>query len=185
MFSISFRPDRFHFILSLLLALTILAGALPRPALAAASEPAAACAKTHIVKDGETIYRIARTYKVTVNRLARANNLVRPYKLEIGQALCIPVDPTVTGAGKFSVVFKGTTVKIEGSGFKKQYPFFVRVRENDTSKWFKLGAAQSDRNGNLVVTLNVPKELQNKPALIVCLKDAVTDGLVCRRVYRQ
>ena len=185
MYSKSHSTRWVHIALSVLLALAVLAGALPRPAMAAATEPAAACAKTHTVTNRETIYRIARTYKVPVNRLAKANLLVRPYKLQDGQVLCIPADPTVTGAGKFSVVFKGTTVKIEGSSFKKQYPFFVRVRENDTSKWFKLGAAQSNRDGNLVVTLDVPKELQNKPVLTVCLKDGVTDGLVCKRVYRQ
>lgn len=171
-------------ILSLLLAAAMLAGILPRPAMAAVTEPSAACAKTHTVKNGEGIYRIARTYSVPVNRLAKANHLVYPYKLTDGMVLCIPAEPKVTGAGKFTVAFKGDIVKIEGSGFKKQYSFYVRVRENDTSKWYKLGAVRSDRNGNLVVTLDIPKELRNKPAINVCLKDGVTDGLVCKRVFR-
>jgi LysM repeat protein len=184
MFSKAYSPSRYQIILGILLALAVLAGMLPRPAMAAVTEPFAACDKTHTVKNSETIYRIARTYNVPVNRLAKANNLVYPYKISDGMVLCIPAEPKVTGAGKFTVSFKGEVIKIDGSGFKKQYTFFVRVRENDTSKWYKIGAVRSDRNGNLLVTLDVPKQLQNKPALNVCLKDGVTDGLVCKRVYR-
>jgi LysM repeat protein len=184
MFSKVYSPSWHQISLSFLLALVVLAGILPRPAMAAVTEPSAACAKTHIVKSGEGIHRIARTYNIPVNRLEKANNLVHPYQLKDGMVLCIPAEPKVAGAGKFTVAFKGDIVKIDGSSFKKQYPFYVRVRENDTSKWYKLGAVRSDRNGNLVVTLDVPKELQNKPALNVCLKDGVTDGLVCKRVFR-
>lgn len=170
---------------SLLLILAVFTAMLPQPARAAASEPNSTCAKTHTVKEGETLRRIARDHNVILNRLAKANNLTRPYNLTVGQVLCIPADPTVTGAGKFSVTFSNGKVRLEGTGFKKTYPFVVRVRENDTSKWFKLGTTQSDKNGKLSVSFNAPKELLNKASIIVCLKDGVTDGLVCKKVYRQ
>jgi hypothetical protein len=167
----------------LIIALTVLAGALPQPALAAS--PAASCVETHVVKSGETIWRIARDYEVTVNRLAKTNNLTYPYPLTVGQSLCIPDVTPANANAKWTATFKNGQVSIEGSGFKKQYPFFVRVRENDTSAWYKLGTAQSDKQGELDEAFKAPKDLLKKSALMVCLKDGVTDALSCKKVFRQ
>jgi hypothetical protein len=169
--------------LSALLLLSLLAAALPRPAAAAA--PTATCARTHVVKEGETIRRIARTYEMTVYRLARANDLAFPYALTVGQSLCIPESASLSSNVKYTITNKDNKIKIEGTGFKKQNPFYIKVRENDTSAWYKLGLTQTDRDGDLSATFNVPKDLQKKPSLIVCLKDGVTDALACRQSFRQ
>lgn len=169
--------------LCILVALSVLAAALPQPAQAAASP--AVCAKTHVVKEGETIRRIANTYSMSVYRLAKANNLSSPYPLTAGQSLCIPEDPKLSSNFKWTATYTNDKVRIDGTGFKKQYPFVVRVRENDTSAWYKLGSAQSDRDGELSVSFNTPKDLQKKASIRVCLKDAGTDALVCKQVYRR
>jgi lipoprotein NlpD len=53
----------------------------------------AACAPTgiyHTVQPGQTLYRIARTYKVEESRLASINNIKDPKKLKASQRIFIP-----------------------------------------------------------------------------------------------
>lgn len=44
----------------------------------------------HIVNQGETLYRIAKTYNVDVSQLMRLNRINSPSQLEIGQRVFIP-----------------------------------------------------------------------------------------------
>jgi len=169
--------------LSALLVFSILAAALPQPVLAASL--AVTCKKTYTVKEGETIRRIARNNSVSLNRLAKANNLVSPYHLTAGQSLCIPEIPTASTSIQWSAKISGGEITVTGSGFTKQHPFYIKVRENDTSKWYKLGLTQTDRNGKLKVSFDVPKDLKNQFFLNVCLKDGLTDLLICKRAHRQ
>jgi LysM repeat protein len=55
----------------------------------AASKPAARGRRTHIVVEGDTAFRIARTYKVDVDDLIKVNS-VKPEKLRPGMRLVIP-----------------------------------------------------------------------------------------------
>lgn len=43
----------------------------------------------HIVAPGETIYQLARTYSISVQRIISDNGLMHPYTLVVGQALII------------------------------------------------------------------------------------------------
>lgn len=47
--------------------------------------------RTHVVKRGETAYRIARNFGVSVDELAAANGLIDPRKIFVGQRLTIPL----------------------------------------------------------------------------------------------
>lgn len=71
-----------------------LTAAMPAPAPAptpVASAPApVAPAKTYAVKKGDSLYKIAKAEKVTVDQLAKANNLSKTSMLKIGQKLNIP-----------------------------------------------------------------------------------------------
>ena len=49
---------------------------------------------THIVQPGETLFRIALQYETTVDAIAKANNIVNPWFIYVGQELVIP-----TGGG--------------------------------------------------------------------------------------
>jgi len=61
----------------------------PTPAPAPVA-PAPVPAKTYIVKKGDSLYRIAKAEKTTIEQLATANNLSKTSKLQIGQKLVIP-----------------------------------------------------------------------------------------------
>ncbi|MBI3316040.1 MAG: N-acetylmuramoyl-L-alanine amidase [Candidatus Omnitrophica bacterium] len=55
-------------------------------------------AVTHTVERGQTLYRIAKIYKVEVSDLMRVNHIYHPSQLEKGLRLIIPL-PGVPGAG--------------------------------------------------------------------------------------
>jgi len=74
-----------------------------------AAGPALAGEVTHIVKPGETLSSIARLYGVDVSALARANNILNPNHIYIGQRLIIPAKPTTPPAGVY-VVKAGDTL---------------------------------------------------------------------------
>jgi murein DD-endopeptidase MepM/ murein hydrolase activator NlpD len=61
----------------------------------AESEPATTGEVVHVVQPGQTMWRIARTYGLTPEELARANGIQDPTCLEVGQALVIPGASTV------------------------------------------------------------------------------------------
>jgi hypothetical protein len=168
--------------LAVMIAVAILAAALPRPAQAAVN---ATCEETITIKEGDTIYNLSKKYEVSVNKLARANDLEKPYTLTVGQKFCIPKVPAPSSDYKWNAVFKNGQIALAGEKFKKSHPFNVKVREVDQSTWYKLGKVVTDKNGKLAKTYKLPKDLTNVPALYVCLKDGVTDYLDCKRVVKQ
>lgn len=52
--------------------------------------PAPSCKKMHTVKQGDTLYMIAKMYKVTLDDLMDANPDIDPYRLHRGMEICIP-----------------------------------------------------------------------------------------------
>jgi hypothetical protein len=179
-----FTKLKFHQItmlfFSALLAVGLLAGAFPNSALAADAD----CQKTITVGAGQSIYRISREEGVSVNRIANANNLEAPYKLIAGQKLCIPKTPEPSSNFKWTPTYDGTQVTVDGTNFKKQYAFFVKARENDTSKFIKLGKAVSGKDGTMDFKKKVPASLMDLPKITVCLKDGHTNYLTCKLVYK-
>lgn len=45
---------------------------------------------THVVQPGENLFRIGLRYGCTVDQMARANNIINPARIEVGQVLVIP-----------------------------------------------------------------------------------------------
>jgi len=71
------------------------------PSSANAAAPAASPsyppgANTHIVARGETLTAIAKTYKVSVDELQKANHIEDGRKLQAGQTITIPMSDTPT-----------------------------------------------------------------------------------------
>lgn len=66
---------------------------------------------TYIVKKGDTLYKIASTYKVTVDEIKKANNLATN-TLQIGQSLKIPNQKTTTSQKTYTVKKGDTLYKI-------------------------------------------------------------------------
>jgi LysM repeat protein len=77
--------------------------AAPAPATAAAPATSAShstvAGNTHTVARGETLTSIAKTYKVTVDDLQKANNIEDGRKLQAGQTIVIPTaSPATSGS---------------------------------------------------------------------------------------
>ncbi len=52
--------------------------------------PAAAQDQNHVVQYGESLFRIAQQYGVSVEAIARVNNIANTWRIDIGQILTIP-----------------------------------------------------------------------------------------------
>jgi len=92
------RPDAWSRVLTQALAPAPVAAATVRPAAPAraavsiaASEP-----RTHVVQDGDNLWAISRRYDVTVDALARANDLTADSTLRLGKELSIPAAGSTT-----------------------------------------------------------------------------------------
>ncbi len=172
----------FHISIAVLVAFALLAAALPRPAQAAVN---AACEETITVKAGDTIYNLSKKYETTVNKLARANDLDKPYTLTVGQTLCIPKVPEPSSNYTWSAVLKNGEVTVTGEKFKKQHPLHFKVREDLDEPWYKLGKVTANKSGEIEKKFTLPKAVSKANVLYVCLKDGVTDYLDCKRVFKQ
>ncbi len=166
-------------VMSAIVIVALMAVALPQQARAAV------CEEMYTVKAGDTIGQVAKKYDTTINKIAKANDMVRPYNLTPGDQLCIPAVPEKSSDYTWSASYKGDTVTLSGEKFKKSHPFIVKARVDSASPWYKLGKVASDKNGDLEQKLNLPKALSGESFLTVCLKDGVTDYLDCKRVVRQ
>jgi len=65
----------------------------------------------HVVRPGESLFGIARTYGVTTSELIRTNELNEPGRLVVGQALVIPI------VGRFYFVQRGDSLYSIGRRF--------------------------------------------------------------------
>lgn len=52
----------------------------------------------HTVRAGDTLYMLARQYKITLDSLMKANPTLDPYNLRIGMQLCIPLSEAGSSA---------------------------------------------------------------------------------------
>jgi LysM repeat protein len=64
----------------------------------------------HIVRQGETLKSIASLYGTTVDALARANGIVNPNYIWVGQRLTIPGAGATQSGGQTYVVQEGDTL---------------------------------------------------------------------------
>jgi len=55
------------------------------------SETASRCNLIYVVKNGDSLYGIARKYGVTWESIATANNITSPYVISVGQRLTVPL----------------------------------------------------------------------------------------------
>lgn len=62
----------------------------PRPCPPPCPPP---CPFTHVVQPGDTIWKLAMKYHVSVDNILAANPCIDPYNLQIGSTLVIPCDP--------------------------------------------------------------------------------------------
>ena len=54
----------------------------------------------HVVKEGDTLYKIGKMHGVSVSALMYANPYVNIYNLQVGDELCVPVNNMSWNGGK-------------------------------------------------------------------------------------
>ena len=165
--------------LAFALAFAVLAAVRPQ------SARAGVCEDTYVVKEGDTIFRVAKKYDTTAYKIAKANNMERPYHVTVGQELCIPKVPEPSSDYSWTATLKNGQVTVTGEDFKKSWSFFLKVREDVDEPWFKLSKVVTDKQGDMEKVSKLPKSISKASILYVCLKDGVTNYLDCKRVFKQ
>ncbi len=82
----------------------------------------------HVVQRGENLYRIAIKYGLTIEELARFNNLVNPNNLKVGERLLIPLEPVPEIQPPTEhIVQPGETLKIIGDFYGVELQRLVQL----------------------------------------------------------
>jgi hypothetical protein len=188
-----------HFVktgFALLLALALVASSFPTYVLAATK-----CVAYYTVKEGDTTPKISKTFGLKWREIANANDLELAWKPVPGTYLCIPAEGSTTGGtsgsglstttsvpsdskASFSAQAAGNKITITGAGFKNKQVFNVKVRDADRNAggWVKVGLFKIPKNTTKTQSYPLPDELRDDLYLYICLKNASTDELICRKV---
>jgi hypothetical protein len=181
---------------AVLIALALVTGSLPRSANAATK-----CVEYYTVQEDDTTPKISQTFGLKWREIADANDLERAWKPVPDTYLCIPA---ADGAAKrssggglstttsvpsdskasYSAEVVGRKVTINTSNFSKKQVFFVKVRDanQNIGGWLKVGTLRLPKNTAKTQTYPLPDGLRDKLYIDVCLKNASTDELICRKV---
>lgn len=170
----------------LLLAMLVLPLFLAAVNLSAQAATDPRCSEMYTVKSGDTLSKIAKKFELSLNRLARSNDVSKSYKPAVGEQLCIPSLTTFSSSTRWSAAYDGKKITLTGSNFKKNYPMILRARVDDAHRLITVAKGiRSDKSGKLSTSYKVPKDLIDQTSIVVCLKDGVTDGLTCKLVWRR
>ena len=168
--------------LAVLLMLVLLTGVFTGQASAKSDS----CKTTYSVKPGDTIYKIAKALRVPFRRLIVDNKLQPPYQLTTGQKLCISDKPQVNKNVQWTANYDGKTVVATGSGFEPSTPFLVKVKGQTHKPIFTtLGSTTTSSSGNLYAWYPVGADLEGQPAVKICLKQAQSSYITCKKVYKR
>lgn len=180
-----------------LVAIALIAGSFPQTAQAAT-----VCASYYTVQEGDTTPKISHTFGLKWREIADANDLDKVWKPVAGTSLCIPAEGSATTTGtsgsgittttsvpsdskaSYSAQAVGKNVNITGSNFTKKESFFVKVRDasQNVGGWIKIGNFKIPKNTTKTQSFQLPDSLRSKLYLDVCLKNAMTDEVLCRTV---
>lgn len=64
----------------------------------------------YVIKEGDSFYKIAQKYGISLNRLMRANPASNPYNLRVGEEICIPEEPVNCPFGTIYTIEAGRTL---------------------------------------------------------------------------
>jgi LysM repeat protein len=184
------NPGLIGRIFSILIVLGLLVSAIPQPVQAA---PTATCSKMYTVVSGDTLSKIALQFNVTVQALADANNLKEPYVITVGQVLCIP-GTTTTGGGTtgstskapdFTVTRDGNRITVKLVNFTPKRPYRLTIgpdSRTSSPNWIRLGLLRTNKAGVGQRTFQLPRDFRERPSYRMCLKDQVTDAVMCKNI---
>ena len=74
---------------------------------------------TYIVRQGDTLYRIAQRFSTTVNRILFANPNIEPENLSVGQNIIVPFSSIVPT----NISYSYNILQMNISALKRVYPF--------------------------------------------------------------
>jgi hypothetical protein len=171
--------------LSAVMAFSMIAAALPQPAMAAGTTTAP-CSENYMVKKGDTKGMIADTYSLKWWQIAAANHMAPTDKLVAGSTLCIPTKEWAASAnlGTMSASAAGKKLTVKMSGFNTRSVWNVRVKDatGGVNDYFKLGRIVAPQNGSATGVYNLPQELWKTPRLEVCVTNAASSITVCTKI---
>lgn len=179
-------------IVGILIIAALLVSVLPQFTQVASAQT---CSKKYTVVAGDTLSSIAAKYNTTVQALADLNDLTAPYVLSVGQVICLPsTAKEITATPKpgtssskptydMSVTRDGTRITLNVASFPANSNFHVRVGEYmKRSGWTRIGKMKTNKNGSGEAIYGIPQGLRRSPTYYICLKNQVTDKLVCSKV---
>ncbi len=159
-----------------------------------------ACSYKYKVQSGDSLYKIATLYNVTLTELADANDLKSPYLISVGTVLCIPPGASKPDATKtttssttttdeeedsskeaYTVLSVGRTIWIGMANFSKERYYYVKIYNAASKYWtstyYKIGIFQTDKNGKYGAWWHLPEQVRDSNRITVCVKDAIDDDL--------
>ena len=180
-------------IVGILIIAALLVSVLPQFTQVASAQT---CSKKYTVVAGDTLSSIAAKYNTTVQVLADLNDLAAPYVLSVGQVLCLPstakeITPTPKPGSSstskpnydMSVTRDGTRITLKVASFPANSNFHVRAGEAlRFPGWTRIGKMKTNKNGSGEATYGLPQGLRKVPVYFLCLKNQITDKLVCTKV---
>lgn len=150
--------------------------------------------RVHLVRKGETLFGLARTYDIPVDELAAANHLTKRSRLKTGQRLVVPggretvsIRPTLkrefdrarvkSGRWKYVVIHHSATTGGTVRGMDR-YHSRVRHMENGLAYHFVIGNGRGMKDGETVASRrwkeqlaggHLASEALNQISLGICL----------------
>jgi len=171
--------------LSVLLALSMMAAALPQPALAAGATTAS-CTSNYTVKNGDTKSMIADKFGLKWQEIAKDNNLAVNPKPVVGTKLCIPTKHWAASAYNGTMTASAVAKKLSEtmSGFDTHSIWNVLVKDGTggSNGYFKVGRITAPANGSVTGVYTLPQSLWKTPSLVVCVKNAASSKTICTKI---
>ncbi len=133
-------------------------------------------ARTHVVKAGDQVIKIARTYAVPVDQLLQANGLTSD-RLRIGQVLFVPTAaPTVTKAPPTAVPAGWVTYRVQSGDRLQRIAIWYGVTWADIIAANGLDGYGTIRVGQVLGIPNPPR----KPVMYTVQEGDTLEGLSTR-----
>jgi LysM repeat protein len=108
--------------------------------IAGTSQPSPGTQTEYVVQPGDTLFSIAQRYGTTVDALSRANGLVNPWFVQVGQKLVIPQGSSSAPSGTTTyVVQPGDTLYSIAARFGKNVWDIIAANNLPDPQWISVG----------------------------------------------
>lgn len=114
-------------------------------------KPARRGSGKHVVRRGDTLWSIARSHSVTMDRLATTNGLRRDSTLSVGQVLNIPGTATLASTSPGSISSEATTYIVRAGDTLSRIANKFRVSISDLLGWNSLKSGSVIKPGQRLV----------------------------------